>query len=428
MISWGDRVRGWRAAAGRRLRALAPGRSAATSATTSATTSAVPVTPPSAEPGLARNKPERGPAAVLRAATESALVVSAGPVVLSVGLGLIFAALAVRGLGASPAEFYQRLFAGTLGSAYGFSQVLFKATPLLFTGLAVATAFRARLFNIGAEGQMVAGGFAMAWAGFAGPDLPVPLGLLLALAAGAAAGAAWGAIPGLIRARTGGSEVIVTIMLNFIAVALVNWLLVSRYALPETVRTAEVHAGAWLPRFSDSIGALRGSPLNGALILGILLAVVLHVILGRTVFGFSLRVLGEGATQARYAGLPVGQLIVRAMLLSGAVAGLAGSSFILGYKRYYEGDFSAGAGFTGIAVALLARNRPLLIIPSAVFFGVLSYGGLVVNSIVPRELLEVLQALILILFIVFDRLFQRRPLLPRRTRAPQRVSAAGVAP
>lgn len=362
--------------------------------------------------------PGRGPNAGLRATARNAFILSAGPVVLSVGLGLLLAAVAVRALGASPSEFYSRLFAGTLGSAYGFSQVLFKATPLLFTGLAVATAFRARLFNIGAEGQMVVGGFAMAWVGFAGPPLSAPLGLLLALAAGALAGAAWGAIPGLIRARTGGSEVIVTIMLNFIAVALVNWLLVTRFALPETVRTAEVHAGAWLPRFSDHVEALRGSPLNGALGLGILLAAVLHVVLGRTVFGFSLRVLGEGATQARYAGLPVGRLIVQTMILSGALAGLAGSSFILGYKRYYEGDFSSGAGFTGIAVALLARNRPLLLIPSAIFFGVLSYGGLVVNNIVPRELLEVLQAVILILFIVFDRLLQRLPSRPRWGQAP----------
>lgn len=378
--------------------------------------------------GLDASDPGRGLNAGLRATARNALVLSAGPVVLSVGLGLLLAAVAVRALGASPSEFYSRLFSGTLGSAYGFSQVLFKATPLLFTGLAVATAFRARLFNIGAEGQMVVGGFAMAWVGFAGPVLPTPLGLLLALAAGATAGAAWGAIPGLIRARTGGSEVIVTIMLNFIAVALVNWLLVTRFALPETVRTAEVHSSAWLPRFSDHMSALRGSPLNGALGLGILLAAVLHVVLGRTVFGFPLRVLGEGATQARYAGLPVGRLIVQTMLLSGALAGLAGSSFILGYKRYYEGDFSSGAGFTGIAVALLARNRPLLLIPSAIFFGILSYGGLVVNNIVPRELLEVLQAVILILFIVFDRLLQRLPSRPRWGQAPPAVPATGETP
>ncbi len=330
-----------------------------------------------------------------------------GPVVLSIGVGLLLAAVAVRALGASPAEFFRVLFEGTLGSPYGWSQVLFKATPLLFTGLAVAIAFRARLFNIGAEGQMVVGAFAMAWAGFAGQPLPSPIGVIICLLAGAMAGALWATVPGLIKARTGGSEVITTIMLNFIAVALVNYLLVHRYALPETVRTPEIPPGAALPRFSEWLPWLRGSPLNAALLVGIGVAILLQSVLEGTPFGFSLKVLGEGRAQARYAGLPVGRLTVAAMTLSGAVAGLAGSSFVLGYKRYFEGDFSGGAGFTGIAVALLARNRPLAILPSAIFFGMLSYGGLVVNSIVPRELLDVLQAVILILFIVFDRWFGR---------------------
>lgn len=330
-----------------------------------------------------------------------------GPVALAIGGGLLLAALAVRALGADPAEFFRLLFGGTLGSAYGLSQVLFKATPLLFTGLAVAIAFQARLFNIGAEGQMVVGGFAMAWLGFSSPAMPAPLGVLAALAAAAAAGALWGLIPGLMKARGGGSEVIVTIMLNFIAVALVNYLLVTRFALPETVRTREVMEGARLLRFSDVWPALRGSPLSLAFPLGMALALALHWLFASTPLGFSLRVLGAGLPQARYAGLPVARLTLLAMTLSGAVAGLAGSGFILGYKHYYEGDFSAGAGFTGIAVALLARNRPLAVIPSAVFFGLLSYGGLVVNQIVPRELLDVLQGVILVLFIVFDRLLGR---------------------
>jgi general nucleoside transport system permease protein len=366
--------------------------------------------------------PEPGAPVILR------LGRSSGPVILAVGIGLALAGAAVRVLGASPAEFFRLLFSGTLGSRYGLSQVLFKATPLLFTGLAVAVAFQARLFNIGAEGQMVVGGFAMAWVGIAAPALPFPLGAALALAAGAAAGAVWGAVPGLLKARTGGSEVIVTIMLNFIAVALVSYLLVHRYALPETTHTRELHPGTWLPRFSDRISWLAGSPLNSALLLGIALAALLHFVLAETPFGFSLRVLGEGATQARYAGLPVGRLTALAMIFSGAIAGLAGSSFILGYKRYYEGDFSAGAGFTGIAVALLARNRPLAVIPSAFFFGLLAYGGLVVNPIVPRELLDVLQAIILLLFIVLDRWFGR--LLARRAHfaPPRGVSDPGDEP
>jgi len=335
------------------------------------------------------------------------LVRSLGPVILSISGGLLLAALAVRLLGADPGEFFALLYQGTLGSAYGFSQVLFKATPLIFTGLAVALAFQARLFNIGAEGQMVIGGFCMAWVGFTGPALPSPLGAIVALAAGAAGGALWGLLPGAMKARTGGSEVIVTIMLNFIAFALVNYLLVTRFALPETVRTAEIHPGTWLPRFSESMPALQGSPLSAAILLGVAAAVLVHVLLSHTPFGFSLRVLGEGTSQARYAGLAISRLTISALTLSGALAGLAGAGFILGYKHYFEGEFSAGAGFTGIAVALLARNQPLAVVPSAIFYGLLSYGGLVVNPLVPRELLDVIQAVILLLFIVFDRLLAR---------------------
>jgi general nucleoside transport system permease protein len=369
------------------------------------------MTPPptSAEPGPMRRLTHSllGPKEDRSSPTIYRLGRMTGPIILSVALGLLLAGLAVRLLGTSPAQFFSQLFHGTLGSGYGLSQVLFKATPLMFTGMAVALAFQAGLFNIGAEGQMAIGGFAMAWVGFSIPGLPFPVGVLIALTAGAVGGGLWAAVPGLLKSRTGGSEVIVTIMLNFIAAALINYLLVHRFALPETVRTPEISSGFSLPRFSDSIPSLHGSPLNGGLILALLVAFLLHFLMGQTPLGFSLKVLGEGPAQARYAGLPVSRLTVIGMTLSGAVAGLAGASFILGYKHYYEAEFSAGAGFTGIAVALLARNRPLAVIPSAVFFGVLSYGGLVVNSLVPRELLDVLQAVILVLFIVFDRWFAR---------------------
>ena len=334
---------------------------------------------------------------------------SIGPVALSIALGLAFAGAMVALLGASPAEFFERLFAGTLGSSYGFSQVLFKATPLVFTGLAVALAFQARLFNIGAEGQMVVGGLAMAWAGSSVASLPFPIGVVAALAAGAMIGAIWGMLPGILKARTGAHEVIVTIMLNFIALALANYVLARHLALPETVRTSEVALSAQLPRFSDIWPALRGSPLSFAFPLAVATAIFLELWSARTPIGFSLRVLGEGPKQARYAGLPLARLTVFAMTASGALAGLAASNFILGYKHYYEEGFSAGAGFTGIAVALLARNRPIWIVPSAIFFGLLSYGGLVVNSIVPRELIDLTQAVILLLFIVFDRMMRGLP-------------------
>jgi simple sugar transport system permease protein len=211
-----------------------------------------------------------------------------------------------------------------------------------------------------------------------------------------------------LKARTGSHEVIVTLLLNFVAFALVNYTVVHHLALPETVRTADVAEGARLLRIDSWIPAFRGSPVSAALLIGIVIALLVDVWLGRSSAGFSLRVLGEGVRPARYVGLPVERGVMLAMTVSGALAGLAGSAFILGFKHYFEEGLTSGAGFLGIGVALLARNRPLWIVPSALFFGALSFGGFVMNRLVPRELLDVLQAVILILFILFDRAFAGR--------------------
>jgi general nucleoside transport system permease protein len=285
--------------------------------------------------------------------------------------------------------------------------VLYRATPLLFTGLSVAFAFRAGLFNIGAEGQMAVGALAMAWAG-AILDWPPVLGVIVALGAGAVGGGIWGAIPGFLKAKTGSHEVIVTLLLNFVAFALVNYALVQGLALPETVRTAEIAEGARLVRLESWAPVFRGSPVSLSLFIAVALALLLQLWLRRSSAGFSLQVLGEGLPIARYAGLSVERGVAFAMIGSGALAGLAGCAFVLGFKHYFEEGLTSGAGFLGIGVALLARNRPLWIIPSALFFGMLSFGGFVMNRLVPRELIDVLQAVILLLFILFDRALMTR--------------------
>jgi len=335
------------------------------------------------------------------------LLFAVAPAFLSIGGGLLLGGLLVTLLGVSPLVFYGELARGTLGSAFGWGQVLFRATPLIFTGLSVAFAFQARLFNIGGEGQMLLGGLVLAavgaWSGLPG----APFGIVLALAAAALAGGIWGAIPGVLKAKTGAHEVIVTILLNFVAFALVNWLLTQGLALPETVRTAEIQEGARLTRLADWLPLFRGSPVNSGLFLAAGAALLLQLWLQFSPHGLSLQLLGEGAGAARYAGAPVGGLTILAMSGAGALAGLGGASFVLGFKHYFEEGFTGGAGFLGIAVALLARNRPVWVIPSALFFGALNYGGFVVNRLVPRELLDVLQAVILLLFILFDRRFAR---------------------
>jgi ABC-type uncharacterized transport system permease subunit len=345
--------------------------------------SAAPVAAP-----LAAHAPGVSRAALLRASAP----------VIAVALALAVGAVFILAIGEHPIEIYALMFRESFGTGYGLGQTLFKATPLLFTGLAVALGFRAGMFNIGVEGQLYLGGFAAALAGLACASLAWPLPLAAALIAAAAAGALWGAIPGMLKARFGAHEVINTIMLNFIAFALVSFLGRPRFE-PATVRTAELPASATLARLDLLWPALKGSPANLSLLLGLALAVGVGLLLFRTRLGYELRAVGLNPSAAEYGGIGVGRTQAIAMALSGAVAGLGGVNFVLGYKHYFELGFSAGAGFIGIAVALIGRNHPLGVIVASVFFGALSYGGLVINQRVPKELVEVLQALVILLAI-----------------------------
>ncbi len=341
------------------------------------------------------------------------LVPPLGAAAAGLGAGLLLAAL----FGARPGDVLALLSSEALASGYGIGQVLFRATPLVFAGLAVALPLRAGLLNIGAEGQMTVGGFAMAIAGVHLAALPGPWLWALCIAAGALAGGLWGGIAGFLKARTGAHEVIVTILLNFVAAALVNYLLVRGYALPETVRTETIGKGAWMARAGDSLRFFRGSGLSTALPFAIAVAAACDALLLRSSLGFAWRILAGGVKRARYARLDVGRLTILSLALGGALAGVGGSSFVLGQKHYFEEGFAGGAGFLGIAVALLARNRPIAIPASACLFGFLAQAGLSVNRIVPRELVDVIVGAILIAFIVLD--------ARGRERAP--LGAAGAA-
>jgi simple sugar transport system permease protein len=330
-------------------------------------------------------------------------------------LAAIAVALAVGGVliawnGENPLSIYALMARECFGTGYGFGQTLFKATPLLFTGLAVALGFRSGLFNIGVEGQLYLGGFAAALAGVALQGAPAIVALPLTLAAAFAAGGVWGAIPGALKARFGSHEVINTIMLNFVCYALVSYLGRPHFQAA-TVRTAEIGAGAQLARLDALVPWLKGSPANLSLLIGALACVAIGVLLFRTRLGYELRAVGLNAPAAEYGGVRVGQTQALAMALSGAVAGLGGTNFVCGYKHYFELGFSGGAGFLGIAVALIGRNHPAGVAAAALFFGALSYGGLVINARVPKEIVDVLQGLVILLAItlhvVFERLLRR---------------------
>ena len=315
-------------------------------------------------------------------------------------IALLIAALVgdvlILSFGQSPGEVYRLLIEGTWGNAYGFGQVLYKATTLTFTGLAVALGLRAGLFNIGAEGQLAAGGFAAAMVGLILPaGTPAPIAAPLCMAGAFAGGGIVGAVPGALKARFGASEVIVTIMLNFIVLAFLNWIVATKLHVGESLHTPAINAGA-LPRLSDVAPAFHGSAANATILLAIATAIAVGWFLFRTRAGYDLRATGLQPDAAEYGGISVAREHFRALTLAGAIAGLGGVNYVLGYKQYYEEGFAAGAGFLGIAVALVGRNHPSGVPIAALLFATISQGGLAVNAIVPKQMVEVLTAVVII--------------------------------
>lgn len=313
-------------------------------------------------------------------------------IVVSLLVAMAAGSLLILAIGQSPAQVYGTLLARTWGDSYGFGQVLFKTTPLIFTGLAVALAFRVGLFNIGAEGQMIVGAFATGLVGTWLPGgTPWVIAIPLAIAAGVIAGGALGAIPGYLRARFGAHEVINTIMLNFIAGALVLWAGRSWFFVEESTHTATVIDSVRIP----SLG-ISGSAANLSFFLALLAAAGVWYFLERTRRGYEWRAVGENPRAAEAAGIRIGRSIIWAMAASGALAGAVGANFVLGYKHYFEDGIGRGVGFMGIAVALLGRNHPVGIVLAALLFGTLSHGGFEVSELVPKELVDVLQAVIIL--------------------------------
>lgn len=331
----------------------------------------------------------------------------AGPL-LAILLSLIVGAVFISVIGKDPFEVYIKLFTETLGNTYGIGQVLFKATPLILTGLSVAMAFKAGLFNIGAEGQMNIGAFASAWVGFTFVSLPWFVLIPLCIIAGFIAGAFWASIAGFLKARFGSHEVINTIMLNFIAFALVSYLVNHLFLVPATIHTPEVSPNAYLLRFDSFTGLFKGSPFNLSFIVALAACFVMYYLIWKTPLGYQIKTLGLNKNAAEYAKMNIKKLTVASMAIAGGFAGLGGLNFVNGYKHYFELGFSENAGYVGIAVALIARNNPWAIIIVAVFFGVLEYGGLTVNTIVPKEIVTILQAVVILFVITITHIFDKR--------------------
>ncbi len=280
------------------------------------------------------------------------------------------------------------------------SETVTVATPLILAGLSVALAFRAGLFNIGAQGQLILGAVLGGWAGF-GLHLPVVLYLVVAVVAAAVGGLLWGAIAGVLKARTGAHEVITTIMLNYVALQLLNFLLSapqlhgrgSFQAPPYSQPTSRpVDPDALYPKL---LGSLR---VNLGIVVAIAAAVGVWWLLERSVLGFRIRAVGANPAAARTAGIDVARITVVTLVLAGLLSGLAGASQVLGTNSAVTGDIDAGIGFDAITVALLGRSKPGGVVGAGLLFGALRAGGLYMQSAtpVPVDLVTVLQALIVI--------------------------------
>jgi ABC-type uncharacterized transport system permease subunit len=325
------------------------------------------------------------------------------PVLVGALVALIVGDLLILGVGQSPAEVYRLLLEGTWGNPYGFAQVLYKATTLTFTGLAVALALRAGLFNIGAEAQLALGGFAASVMGLALPgSVPAPLAIIACVAAAAMGGAVGGAVPGALNAWFGANEVITTILLNFVVLFFLNWVVTAHLHAAETVHTPALTNGI-VPRLSVLIPAFRGSAANATVLLAIAAAIVTGWFVFRTRYGYELRAVGLSPDAAEAAGIVLPRVRVATFTLAGALAGMGGTNFVLGYKHYYEDGFTGGAGLIGIAVALAGRAHPVGIMLAALAFATLSQGGLAIHALVPKQMADILQGVVILAIAIASR-------------------------
>lgn len=331
-------------------------------------------------------------------------------VALFIGAGLIAVA------GVNPLDAYQALFTGAFFDYYGLAGTLVKTSPILLAGLAVIIPLRAGLLNIGAEGQIYMGGLFSTMAALLLPAMPAVVHVPLCILAGALGGGLWGLIPGYLKAYHGMNEVIITILLNFIAINIVSYVAggpMMQEGAPYPY-SEEIGEHLWLPWI------MPGTDAHAGVVIGVVLAIVAFLVLRFTTVGFSLDTIGHNPQAARYAGIRVRRYVMATMFVAGAIGGLAGTFEVLGLKYRLYHLFSPGYGFDGIVVAFLALLNPILAPLSAFFLSGLKAGALVMQRAVGLEstVVEAIQGLVIIfvaasLAFTYDRTFWRRILRDR---------------
>lgn len=330
------------------------------------------------------------------------LVVSLLAIAVALAIGGIVIALA----GGDPVRSYAHIANASFGNIGVISDTIVKATPILLASLACSVAFRMRLWNIGAEGQFIMGAFG-ASAVVLAPILPAEtsrwLFIPVMMLAGMAAGAAWGLIPGYLRAAFNVNEIISTLMLNYIAVAWVNFWIFAVWTEGGFQMSHQFPKSAWLPRLLDYASAVpvfRGLTTHLGLVIGVVAAIVLWFVVFRSRWGYEIRLIGDNPRAARYAGISITRNTVLVMMLSGALAGLGGMSEVTGVvHRLQTSPLAAGYGFTGIIVAWLAKLNPLVIIIVSILFGALLLAG---REIQPSGVPKMIQGIILVCLIASD--------------------------
>ncbi len=343
-----------------------------------------------------------------------ALGIRAGAIAAALAAGAVFLAAT----GHDPAGAYREMLTSAFGSAFGVEQTLIKAIPLILTGLGVSLAFTMGLWNIGAEGQLALGAIAASWLAL---TVPLPSALMVPglVLLGLAGGAAWALIPAVLRARLGTSEIISTLMLNYVALLLVDYLVFGAWADPTAF------SFPYSRRFPEaaSFPALwRGVHIG--LLFALVAAAGLAFVLGRTRWGYEIRAIGASLPAARYAGMPVGRNILLIMAASGALAGLAGAGEVAGVIHRIQQGLSPGYGYTAIIIAWVAQLNPWAVVVVGVLFAALLNGGFVIQTTgVPAAIAYMLQALILAFVLASEFLLRRI----RRRRALAATRATGTA-
>ncbi|TMM51624.1 ABC transporter permease [Sulfitobacter sabulilitoris] len=351
---------------------------------------------------------------------------------ISLLLAAILSALVILAIGEDPVAAVKLMVSGALGSTYGWGYTLYYATNFMFTGLAVAIAFHARLFNIGGEGQATLGGLGVALACLYIPWPHWSLALVGATVMAGLFGAAWAAVPAFLQAKRGSHIVITTIMFNFIAAAVLNYVLVNlmRPAGSMDPATARFPEAAHLPTLHDMLTPLgisfsKAAPANVSLLVAVGACILLWVLIWRTKLGYEIRAYGHSESAAKYAGISPVKITMVAMLISGALAGMMAINNVMGEAERLVLNAVEGAGFIGIAVALMGRSHPLGVFLAAILFGFLYQGGaeLALWTSIPRELIVVIQALVILFTGALDNMvrmpLERMFLAARMRRAPK---------